>query len=571
MPARPVARGDRAAGIVVEPSEAATAPSRGAPGATGPAIGNVWARYVLESPLGEGGMGTVWRAYDPELERRVALKVLHDDALGRAGQERLRREAVAIARVAHPSVVPVYDVGEHAGRSYYTMELVRGASLRDWLRVPRDWREVARVFGDAARGLAAIHAAGLAHRDIKPGNILLGDDGRARVADLGIALPDAPASGEGTLAGSTTLRHAGTPAYMAPEQLDGGPGGAAADQFAFGLTLWEALHGRPPFGGATIRERRAALRTAPAVHRQVPGWLDAAARRMLALDPAARFPSMDAVARALAPRRSRRGPIAVALAVGLTGAAAAVVVGTRPAAQRLDLPCVRAGTELDADWTPAIADALVARLDVGDGVAARGVATRLGARVATWRATARTACQRGARGVWSSATEGRAQACLADHAAALRGAIGAHNDAELLTGLYRVGDPARCLDPAFVAAQIVEPPDPTTAVALAGARALVATADVIVEHQRYDLARALVEHLLPTPKAGPGPACGARSRGSGAPRCAIATPRRRSRSRRRRTTRPARPATTATRSRRPRRWCTRRSTSSATASAPRAG
>src|SRR4029079_11542653 len=143
------------------PPAIADAPTRptGAGPIGGPVPGQTWARYVVLEELGAGGMGAVWAAHDPELDRKVALKVLHDELLGRAGQERLRREARAMARVSHPNVVPVFDVGEHAGRSFYTMELVSGASIRSWLTTPRPWREVQRVFADAARGLAAIHAA----------------------------------------------------------------------------------------------------------------------------------------------------------------------------------------------------------------------------------------------------------------------------------------------------------------------------------------------------------------------------------------------------------------------------
>ncbi|MBX3162826.1 MAG: serine/threonine protein kinase, partial [Deltaproteobacteria bacterium] len=297
-------------------TEEATVPSA-TRGAAGPAAGERWARYRLREPLGTGGMGTVWAAHDPELDREIALKVLHDELLGRAGQERLRDEARAIARVQHPNVVAVFDVGEHGGRTYYTMELVRGRSVKEWLAAPRTWREVQRVFAGAARGLAAIHAAGLVHRDIKPGNLLLGDDGRARVADLGLAIVEA-SPGD---AGDAAHVHAGTPAYMAPEQLRGAAGDARADQFAFGVALWEALHGARPFPGETNERRLAQIERGPPPEppRAVPRWLDAVVRRTLAHEPGDRFADTAELARALEGPARRRWP-------WLAGGAAAIAV-----------------------------------------------------------------------------------------------------------------------------------------------------------------------------------------------------------------------------------------------------
>src|SRR5688572_4537812 len=135
-------------------------------------------RYQLIERLGEGGMGVVWKAHDRALDRVVAFKVLHDRFLGSDHQARLAAEARAMARLSHPNVVAVYDVGEHEGRTFLVMELVTGQPLSHWLAAPRDWREVVAAFRAACAGVAAAHAAGIIHRDLKPSNILVGDDGR---------------------------------------------------------------------------------------------------------------------------------------------------------------------------------------------------------------------------------------------------------------------------------------------------------------------------------------------------------------------------------------------------------
>jgi eukaryotic-like serine/threonine-protein kinase len=149
-------------------------------------------RYVLLQPIGQGGMGIVYGAYDPELDRKVALKVLHRDQSHRdndtQGALRLVREARAMASSSHPNVVSVHDVGTVRGRVFIAMELVDGQSLTQWLAAqPRPWREVVRVFVEAGRGLAAAHTVGMVHRDFKPDNVLVGKDGRVRVTDFGLA------------------------------------------------------------------------------------------------------------------------------------------------------------------------------------------------------------------------------------------------------------------------------------------------------------------------------------------------------------------------------------------------
>jgi len=208
-------------------------------------------RYELGETIGSGAMGVVVRAEDPELSRSVAIKILHttrysnDDT---AGHRRLRREAKALGRVAHPNVVEVYDVGEVDGRIYIAMEWIRGRSLERWLRdAPRSWTAIRDVLVAAGRGLHAAHEAGVVHRDFKPSNVQVGDDGRVRVLDFGLAMLESAATpsvteGSDEPAPAHTTR-AGTPRYMAPELLSGHPADPRSDQYAFGVTLNEALEG----------------------------------------------------------------------------------------------------------------------------------------------------------------------------------------------------------------------------------------------------------------------------------------------------------------------------------------
>jgi len=241
-------------------------------------------RYVVIDRVGQGGMGVVYSGYDPELDRKVALKLLRPDrASGEAARMRLLREAQAIARLSHPNVVAVHDAGTFGDQVFVAMEFVEGTTLREWLREERrPWREVVARFVLAGRGLAAAHAAGLVHRDFKPDNVLLGRDGQVRVADFGLARPVGERDGE------EWGLAAGTPAYMAPEQLRGGSADARSDQFSFSVALWEALYG----------ERPAAPPRQPA-GTEVPGWLREVLLRGLAVDPAARYPSMDEMLREL--------------------------------------------------------------------------------------------------------------------------------------------------------------------------------------------------------------------------------------------------------------------------------
>lgn len=269
-------------------------------------------RFELESCLGKGGMGEVWRAYDPELERRVALKLLRPDIVCAGAQvnAQLRREARALARLQHPNVVRVFEVVE-AQQMGLVMELISGSTVAAWLRECRPgWSEVLDVFLQAAKGLQAAHEVGIAHRDFKPSNILIDERGQVLVADFGLAreLPDerqtsTPATTSSRLARLVSVsRIAGTPAYMAPEQRVGQPANMLSDQFSFCVSLYEGLYGHRPYwsqGRTSDDDRILDLQVATSATQGVPTWLHDAVVRGLARTPERRWASMDELIGAL--------------------------------------------------------------------------------------------------------------------------------------------------------------------------------------------------------------------------------------------------------------------------------
>jgi serine/threonine protein kinase len=243
-------------------------------------------RYELSYVLGRGTYGVVFAAYDPELDREVAIKVFND----LIAIEVCQREAIALARAVHPNVVALHDFVCADGLAFLVMDIVDGGTLREYMNGWHDWREVVRLFIQAARGLAAVHAAGLAHGDVKPPNVLVGFDGRVQIADLGVACMsfggDAPPGG--------------TPAYMAPERLAGARASAAADQFSLCVALWEALYRVRPWPsntaeivGAVAPERARLLLNVP------PQQLVRVLRRGLAVEARQRHDDMGALADAL--------------------------------------------------------------------------------------------------------------------------------------------------------------------------------------------------------------------------------------------------------------------------------
>lgn len=288
-------------------------------------------RYIVLDLLGEGGLGTVYTAYDPELDRRVAIKVVRPSAVNEAlgsQAERLLREAQAMARLSHPNVVTVHDVGRVGDEVFIAMELIDGIALSDWMKDAHPWPEVRGVFVEAAKGLAAAHQAGLVHRDFKPSNVLLslhhnGSVARVRVLDFGLArgtaAPSRPTNPAFEDLRNQGLSHdltldgmvMGTPMFMAPEALAGHPVGPQADQFGFCVTMWMTLFGRRPFGVGdipTLIQRIAAGDIEePVRSRRVPAWMVRTLRKGLSFNAEQRYPSMEALIEALqVDRRSRR-------------------------------------------------------------------------------------------------------------------------------------------------------------------------------------------------------------------------------------------------------------------------
>ncbi|HET9990983.1 MAG TPA: serine/threonine-protein kinase, partial [Kofleriaceae bacterium] len=370
-------------------------------------------RYIVRERIGRGGMGEVFRADDRELGRAIALKRL-DPGFDR---ELLLREARAAAQLSHPNVVTVHEVGEADGAPFLAMELVDGTTLTRWLRdEPRTWRAIASVLAQAGRGLAAAHTRGLVHRDFKPDNVLVDRTGRARVADFGLARAAQPghrgesqrdailaaataatvlAGGTPHTLGSPATALAGTPAYLAPELLDGAAPDARSDQYAFGVAAFEALYGQHPFAGATAEAMWAAMAagTIKAIRGKqgrgnVPAWLDRHVRRALAVDPAERWDSVAALAEAIERGPRRRWPWVAGAVVAANIALAAFLL--QPAHDRCDARLV------DRVWTSEarVLDALRLR----SAAPARGETVSSAVRLvddwsSAWRLGAEAACR----------------------------------------------------------------------------------------------------------------------------------------------------------------------------------
>ena len=452
--------------------------------------GRTIGRFTVLHRLGAGAMGVVYAAYDPELDRKIALKVLRVREGPRAARAhaRLQREAQAMARLSHPNVAVVHDVGTHHGDVFVAMEFIRGLTLQAWTieRKP-GWQEIVEVFMQAGQGLAAAHAAGLVHRDFKPANAMLGDDGRVRVLDFGLCYSNPtldvlgePRQGEVDVRLTRREEVVGTPAYMPPEQFHGEAVGHASDQFSFCASLYEALYGQLPFAGETpaaiaYAVSRGELRSPPRSTR-VPAWLHAIVVRGLRPEIKDRFASMDELLRALDRRRSRGRATAVA-ALGLAALAGVGGYALAPGAGPAEDPCSGGAREIGAVWTEARRAATETALNaLGPAFSQElwpQVEGSLDRYTADWQAGYRRACEAHRRGEHSGALLDRRVACLAQRKVALDEAIAVLTEANAEVGLRaleivrNLPGLERCDDLPALEADVPPPGDPAVRAAIA--------------------------------------------------------------------------------------------------------
>ena len=450
------------------------------------APGTLVGRYVLLGQVGTGNMGVVHAAHDPDLDRRVAVKLIRareQAGAGTSGGTRLLREAQALARVSHPNIVAVYDVGVRGTQVWIAMEFVAGLTLRDWAATPRSQAELLRALTESARGVAAAHAAGVVHRDLKPDNVMIDDEQRVRVMDFGLAhgRGASPARSSATWSGvaATALETSalsarltqfgslpGTPAYMAPEQWRGEDADAASDQFGWCVMAWELLHGERPFAGDTVAELGLAVlagrhRAAPRSPR-VPRWLRAILERGLATAPNQRWPSMAALVDALEHGKRRVRVHRLAAALATVGLLAAGVAG----AHQLDIDrrvqaCEREGDVILGVWDDQararVRDALLATGVSYAGSTAEKVAPWLDERTEAWTRTRTEVClDATVRETVDPALLVRANGCLDDRLMELESLVAELGRADATTVRRSVGavaalkDPALCSDQALL-------------------------------------------------------------------------------------------------------------------------
>ena len=447
-----------------------------------PAQPDLIGRYRIRGILGRGGMGVVYIGYDENLEREVAIKLVRATAAGGTeGPTRLKREAKIMAQLSHPNLVAVHEVGEHEGRVYVAMELIKGLTLRRWLRKQdREWRDVLDVYLAAGEGLAAAHKVGVIHRDFKPDNVIVADDGRVRVLDFGLARPvDAPAQRPEPSSDRDAPAHLtmtgtimGTPAYMPPEQHEGRITDARADQFSYCVSLFEALYGGRPFVGTSVAELAEATTRGEVAERpdntNVPRKLHEAILRGLRRDPDDRWGSMTELTAELARASRSHAPKLWVAGVGVVVAALVVALlwaRSGGGAPPLDDTCRPIARQLGEAWDDAAKAELKQRFDglnkpyAGDVYASfvRDVA----AYASAWTDAQRQICDRGTKR--NRLLRAQQLTCLDDHLLRLRGYLAAAREVNieaLSLGFEGYGEPtaAECLNEKVVRARAAAPP-----------------------------------------------------------------------------------------------------------------
>ncbi len=444
--------------------------------------------FTITEFVGRGGMGVVYRAWHEALEREVAIKLCRRRASPR-DTRRLLVEARAIAALAHPNVVVVHHVGQHAGQVFLVMEYVDGGSLRQWLsQGPRSWEEIVEKFVAAGRGLAAAHAAGLVHRDFKPDNVLLGRDGRARVADFGLVyassapepLDDGTDRDDATR-GSTTRGHiAGTLRYMAPEQHVAGPVTPAADQFSFAVALFEALAGAHPYAGDSAHQTAASIvsgRRREGVEPDCPRTIRRALQVAMAPDPAQRYPTMDALLRGLAVP-TRRAPLLAATAAVVAGAAWVAASSSNPA------PSCPGDRPQAPAWPADDDDRLRDNLAKSGLTDHQGLARRIDEAAASWIArwtdAEQTVCSSSSDAAWLALRRECLEAATIEFEALAQGLSGAEPSglARALETFDHLPEPEQCTGPGGGLLSRPRPADPALARALASGRTAAELGDL---------------------------------------------------------------------------------------------
>ncbi len=484
-------------------------------------------RYIVLERLGEGGMGVVYSAYDPELDRKIAVKLLREDVGDR--RARLLREAQALARLGHANIVAVYDVGTIDDQVFVAMEFVAGRTVSAWLaEAPRATHEIVDVYLQAGRGLAAAHALGIVHRDFKPDNVLIDGDKRVRVVDFGLAAiaegavdapsrsPVAPEWEQGAQVATSLTRTGalvGTPGYIAPE----GTTQPAFDQFSFCVAVWKGLSGELPFAGNSAAELASAAARGEIAEpaRRIPARLQRVLRRGLSADPAKRFASIDDLLAALSRNRSRTYAIAGTAAIAAF-AVGAIVVSSRHDGAQL---CRGSDGRLAGAWdSGAIARAFAATGVPYAAASAASVAAVLDRYASGWAAMRTEACEATqVRGEQSGELMDLRMACLDARANELHalGDVFAHADAKVVersvSAAQSLTPLADCADAAGLKAPVRMPADPASRALIETVRGGIAEARALDRAGKYDDAIARASTL-----AGEAHAIGYRPRVAGA-------------------------------------------------------
>jgi tetratricopeptide (TPR) repeat protein len=496
--------------------------------------GMVFGRYRIVHRIGSGGMGTVYTAFDPTLDRKVALKVLHEKVASADTEQRLMREAQAMARLNHPNVVTVHDAGMEDGRPYVAMEYVEGYDLRRWLqKEKRSWGEIVDKFVTAGEGLAAAHAAGLVHRDFKPSNVMVGHDGRVRVTDFGLARAAEVGDWETrkTAPGSLTMPVAdahfsspletpltqagmvlGTPTYMAPEQALESRADHRSDQYAFCVSLYVALFGQHPLGEISslpdfvVQLETGDVKPPPADH-PVPGRIVAAIMKGLSRSPEDRFADMNALLDTLRLDPARRRKRWLVAGLGVAAVALTAVGIFSYTAYRRQL-CGAGESHVAAVWNADRRAQLEEHfVSVAEGFgrdAVAAVASRLDDYADRWATVHREACvATRIRGEHSEALLDRQMACLnrrlreTDHLLALLAAGDRDIVTSALEAVVGLDAPEVCADSTALVERLPIPQDETTRAALTELEDRLAAANAEKLAGDYETALERLTELAP--------------------------------------------------------------------------